>query len=227
MEFDMRRMAAPDRYKILGSTITPRPIAWITSLSTEGRVNAAPYSFFNCMGHEPPILAIGMLRHPEDRFKDTPANILATGEFVVHLVSEAVAPQMNITCIDAPPGVDELALAGLDTLPSTAVRPPRIATAPVAFECRLHTAVTTGPRQAIILGEVLVAHVRDDAILDAARHHVDTPALGLIGRMHGGGWYARTTDLFSIDRPSWQDWAPEHPEAVARARPDAASGPAD
>ena len=99
----------------------------------------------------------------------------------------------------------------------TAVRPPRIATAPVAFECRLHTAVTTGPRQAIILGEVLVAHVRDDAILDVDRHHVDTPALGLIGRMHGGGWYARTTDLFSIDRPQWSSWAPEHPESVARA----------
>lgn len=206
MEFDMRRMAAPDRYKILGSTITPRPIAWVTSLSAEGRVNAAPYSFFNCMGHEPPILAVGMLRHPEDRFKDTPANILATGEFVVHLVSEPLAQAMNLTCIDAPPGVDEIALAGLATAPSLRVAPPRLAEAPVAFECISRAAIATGPSQVLVVGEVLMAHIRDDAVIDAARCHFATERLGLVARMHGAGWYDRAgTDMFQMDRPAWAD----------------------
>ena len=92
--------------------MTPRPIAWVTTLSEDGVINAAPYSFFNVLGHEPPTLALGLLAG-KGRFKDTATNILATGEFVVNLVSEANAEAMNVTCIDAPPDIDELALAGL------------------------------------------------------------------------------------------------------------------
>ena len=205
MEFDFRQMAKPDRYKIMGSSITPRPIAWVTSLSATGERNAAPYSFFNMMGDDPPTLALGLLRGPAG-FKDTASNIRETGEFVVNLVCEAQAQAMNLTCMDAPPEVDELAAAGLETIASTAVAPPRIAGSPVSFECRTLHLIETGPAQLVVIGEVLVAHVGDAFILDAARHHVDPLAMQLIARMHGSGWYARSTDLFQMTRPTYAEW---------------------
>ena len=204
MLFDMETLEASSRYKILTATVTPRPIAWVTTLSEDGVVNAAPYSFFNVLGHEPPTLAIGLLAG-RGRFKDTATNILATGEFVVNLVSEANATAMNITCVDAPPDVDELALAGLTAVASHKIRPPRIAESPVSFECRTHASLVTGPRQTAVIGRIVCAHVDDAAVQDKERCHIDTPALQLIGRMHGSGWYARSTDLFQLDRPRWAD----------------------
>lgn len=201
MLFDMTALAADIRYKILTATVTPRPIAWVTTRSPEGVANAAPFSFFNVMGHEPPTVALGLLRHPEKGFKDTAANILSTGEFVVHLVPARMAEAMNATCVDAPPEVDELAIAGLRTVPSETVAPPRIADGPVAFECRNLASVVTGPRQLTVIGEVVCAHVSDEFVLDATRGHIDTAALGLISRMHGSGWYAHSTDLFQMVRP--------------------------
>ena len=206
MEFDLRLMAKPDRYKIMGSSITPRPIAWITSLSAAGERNCAPYSFFNMMGDNPPTIALGLLAGTGGGFKDTATNIRETGEFVVNLVCEAQAEAMNLTCMDAPPGLDELTAAGLDTLPSTAVAPPRVAGAPVSFECRTLHLLETGPGQSVVIGEVLVAHIGDAFILDPERHHLDTLAMKLIARMHGSGWYARSTDLFQMARPTYADW---------------------
>src|SRR5690606_30277683 len=116
--------------------------------------------------------------------KDTGANILATGEFVASMVAEDLAAAMNTTCIDAPPGVNEAELAGLATLPSDTVAPPRIAASPVAFECRLHQAIRLGPAEVVILARILVAHVADAQVLDAAKGMVDTPGLRLIGGMH-------------------------------------------
>ncbi|HKU09234.1 MAG TPA: flavin reductase family protein [Bradyrhizobium sp.] len=205
MLFDMEKLEAQNRYKILASTVTPRPIAWVTTLSEDGIVNAAPYSFFNALGHEPPTLALGLLAG-KGRFKDTATNILATGEFVVNLVSEGNAEAMNVTCIDAPPEIDELALAGLTPAPSHAVRPPRIAESPVSFECRVLTSLVTGPRQTIVIGRIVCAHVDDAYVEDKERCYIDTQGLRLIGRMHGSGWYARSSDLFQMDRPSWAEW---------------------
>jgi len=205
MLFDMEALEAQNRYKILASTVTPRPIAWVTTLSEGGIVNAAPYSFFNALGHEPPTLALGLLAG-KGRFKDTATNILTTGEFVVNLVSEKNAEAMNVTCIDAPPGIDELALAGLTPAPSHAVRPPRIAESPVSFECRVLTSLVTGPRQTIVIGRILRAHIDDAVVQDKDRCYIDTEGLRLIGRMHGSGWYARCTDLFQMDRPTWAEW---------------------
>ena len=122
--FDFTAMSADECYRLLASSIVPRPIAWVVSRSTAGVLNAAPYSFFNCFGGDPPVIAIGFL--PQEPIKDTPQNILDTGEFVVHLVSEDLGEVMNLTCIDAPPEVDEVALAGLETVPSTQVGPPRL-----------------------------------------------------------------------------------------------------
>jgi flavin reductase (DIM6/NTAB) family NADH-FMN oxidoreductase RutF len=207
MQFDMEQLAPELRYKILTATVTPRPIAWVTTLSPDGIVNAAPYSFFNVMGHEPPTVTIGLLRAAGTQFKDTAANILATGEFVVNLVSQAMVGAMNVTCMDAPPEVDELAAAGLEALPCAKVKPPRIGGSPVSFECRMLTSLVTSPRQTIVIGRVVHAHVADAFVTDAARCHIDTPALDLVARMHGSGWYARQTDLFQVDRRSYAEWS--------------------
>ncbi|MCJ2183189.1 flavin reductase family protein [Novosphingobium sp. 1949] len=208
MDFDFATLTPAERYKLLGSSITPRPIAWITTQSAAGLRNAAPFSFFNAMGANPPLLAIGIMQRPDGSLKDTAANILETGEFVVHLVSEAMAHAMNLTCIDAPADYDEIAMAALETEPSTQVTPPRLAGAPVAMECRLHQAIPAGT-STIVLGEVLHFHIAD-GLADPERLHVDTLGLDLVARMHGGGWYARQTDLFDMPRPRFEDWKAAH-----------------
>jgi flavin reductase (DIM6/NTAB) family NADH-FMN oxidoreductase RutF len=204
MLFDMDQLSADKRYKILTATITPRPIAWVTTKSVDGIINAAPFSFFNVMGHEPPTVAIGLLRNADGGYKDTAENILATGEFVINLVSESMADAMNATCVDAPPDVDELKLAGLHATPSSIVSPPRITGCPVSFECRNLASIVTGPRQVTVIGTVLRAHIADEFIIDSERCHIDTPSLKLVSRMHGSGWYTRSTDLFELSRPQYQ-----------------------
>jgi flavin reductase (DIM6/NTAB) family NADH-FMN oxidoreductase RutF len=206
VQFDFEAMSAMQRFEFLTGTVVPRPIALITTLSADGKLNAAPYSFFGIMGIDPPVMAFTVLPTADGRMKDTGENVLATGECVVNLVSETMAEAMNVTCIDAPPGVDEVAIAKLETAPSFKVKPPRIAASPVAFECRLHTSVPLSPSQAIIIARIVEAHVADACVVDAARHLFDTPGLRLIGAMHAARWYARTTDRFAIDRPSWADW---------------------
>lgn len=183
--------------------MTPRPIAWVTSLSADGIANAAPYSFFNVLGDDPPTIALGLLAHSETRLKDTAANIRARGEFVVNLVSEADGEAMNLTCIDAPPEVDEIALAGLTIADSVAVAPPRIASAPASFECRVLHMIETGQHQIAVIAEVVYAHVQDRYVEDAERLYIDTPAMNLLARMHGAGWYSRQTDLIQLKRPVW------------------------
>lgn len=205
MLFDMETLPQQDRYKILAASVVPRPIAWVTTRSRDGLVNAAPFSFFNAMGSDPPTVALGLLPR-EGRLKDTAANIQETAEFVVNLVSEANAEAMNVTCIDAPPEVDELELAGLTPVPSLKVAPPRIGESPVAFECRLIAAMVVGPRQTIVIGRVVAAHIDDACVLNAERCHIDTPQLRLIGRMHGSGVYVRTADRFEMQRPTWAEW---------------------
>jgi flavin reductase (DIM6/NTAB) family NADH-FMN oxidoreductase RutF len=206
MEFDVERVAPADRYELLLSTVVPRPIAVITTLSADGTPNAAPYSLFNILGHDPPIVAASVLPHPAGRFKDTGQNILTSGEFVINLVSEELADAMNVLCIDAPPGVNELHLARLETTPSTKVTPPRISISPVSLEYRLITSLSFGSNQAVVLGRVVHAHIVDRAVLDADRCLIDTPALKLIGAMHGARWYSKTSDLFAMDRPTWAQW---------------------
>lgn len=201
MDLDFGSLPARTVYNLLTSAVTPRPIAWVTTVSKEGVVNAAPYSFFNVMGHEPPTVALGLLRHQSRGTKDTAANILDTGEFVVNLVPAALAGPMNMTAADYAPDEDEIALAGLAPLASRVVRPPRIDGCPVALECASHTSIMTGPGQFVVIGRVLSMHVRDDVLLDPARGYIDAPALDLISRMHGSGWYARSTDLFQLERP--------------------------
>lgn len=201
MQFDMRSLPMEVRYKIVNSTITPRPIAWITSLSGDGVVNAAPYSFFNAVGTEPPLVVLGLLKEPRSRtLKNTATNIIDTGEFVVNLVSEGDAVRMNESSVDAPAHVSEIDYAGIETTPSIVVAPPRIATSPVSFECRKVAALDIGALQTVVIGEILMAHIGDEFITDRERVYFDTPAMKLIGRTHGNGWYVRNGDAFQMKR---------------------------
>ena len=206
MLFDFGKIPPREGYKLLVSTVTPRPIAWITSRNADGRLNAAPFSFFNAFSGDPPVVGIGIGSHEPGRPKDTRRNIRETKEFVVNLVSEDMAEAMNITAIEFEPEVNEIAEAELETIPSVHVKPPRIAASPVSMECALLQIVELGPDNALVLGRVLAMHVRDDLVIDPAKHYVDTPGLKLIGRMHGAGWYARTSDLFKMDRIPRGNW---------------------
>jgi flavin reductase (DIM6/NTAB) family NADH-FMN oxidoreductase RutF len=203
--FDFGTLPGRDRYKLLISTVVPRPIAWIVSLGLDGQLNAAPFSFFNAFSADPPVVGIGIGSHDPGRPKDTRRNILDTKQFVINLVSEDMAQAMNITAIGFEPGVSELSEAELDTRPSVQVKPPRIAGSPVAMECELMQIVEFGSDTGLVLGRVLAMHVREDLILDPARRYIDTPRMRLIGRMHANS-YTRTSDLFQMDRISRADW---------------------
>ena len=203
MQFDMRELGLGARYKIVNSTITPRPIAWVTTLGSNGVINAAPYSFFNCVGVEPPLVVLGLLKDMASRqLKDTATNIAANGEFTVNLVCEADAETMNLSSVDAPRDVSEIDYAGIATAPSTAIAPPRIATSPVSFECRKLEMLDIG-LQNVVIGEILVAHIADEFISNPEKLYLDTPGMKLIGRTHGSGWYARTSDQFALERPKF------------------------
>jgi flavin reductase (DIM6/NTAB) family NADH-FMN oxidoreductase RutF len=204
MRFDLDKTSVDVAYKLLAASVVPRPIAWTVTLDRQGRINAAPFSFFNVMGAAPPIVALGILGDPVKGFKDTARNILETGEFVVNLVPVSLAGQMNETSIDAPAGLDELALAGLTTAPSKHVRPPCIAECPVSFECMNQSSVVTGPHQALVIGRVLAIHVKDEFLKDAARGHVDTLKLDLVARTFGSG-FARIAEPFEMARPRWKN----------------------
>ena len=206
MLFDVLGTTNENVYKLLVATIGPRPIAWVTTQDVDGTVNAAPFSFFNAMSGNPPVVAIGIGGRGPGDVKDTGGNIRRTGEFVVNLVSYKLAEQMNITAIDFPKSVNELTEAQLTTAPSHHVKPPRIAEAPVSMECERLVIVDVGIDRAVILGKVVAFHIQDDCVLDKDRCYVDTPKLDLIGRMHGRGWYARTTDRFDLPRIDVADW---------------------
>ena len=205
MFFDFKEIPSKECYKLLVSTVTPRPIAWVVSQDAQGVLNAGAFSFFNVFSGDPPVVGIGIASHKPGRPKDTRVNIRETRQFVVNLVSEANAEQMNITAIEFDQEVNELEQAGLTPVPSVRVKPPRIAESPVAMECELMQIVDLG-ETGLVLGRVVAMHVREEFVLDAATHYIDTPKLRLVGRMHGRGWYARTSDLFDMPRISVGAW---------------------
>ena len=206
MLFDFAAISPREGYKLLVSTVTPRPIAWVVSQNADGQLNAAPFSFFNVLSGDPPVVGIGIGSHEPGRPKDTRRNIREARQFVVNLVSEDTAAAMNITAIEFEAGMNELAEAQLATAPSKFVKPPRIVASPVSMECELLQIVELGPHSGLVLGRVLAMHVRDDAVPDSRKHEIDTPKLKLIARMHGTGWYARTSDLFQMPRIPRAEW---------------------
>jgi flavin reductase (DIM6/NTAB) family NADH-FMN oxidoreductase RutF len=186
-------------YKLLIGSVVPRPIAFVSTVSVDGVLNLAPFSFFNAICGEPPIVCFSTaFREPR---KDTYLNIQAMGEFVVNIVSEEIAEHMNLASGEYPHGVDEFEISGLTPIASDLIRPPRVAESPVNMECRLMQILdlSTRPRGAsLIIGEVVRFHV-DDRVVDK-NFHIDPDQLHAIGRM-GGNFYSRTRDRFEMIRP--------------------------
>jgi len=205
--FDLTTLPLADTYKLLASTVTPRPIAWITTLDAGGRANAAPFSFFNVLSSDPPLFAVGFSAAPDRDGKDTLANIRANGELVINLVPYELADAMNITATNAPRGLDELVIAGLEIAPSEVVLPPRIAGSPVSIECRAFQWIEPGGSSTILIARGERMHIRHDVFLETGHLHIDTAKLNLIGRMGGAGDYARAQDGFTIPRIAWKDFS--------------------
>jgi flavin reductase (DIM6/NTAB) family NADH-FMN oxidoreductase RutF len=184
---------------ILASLVTPRPIAFVTTISPDGKINAAPFSFFNLLGAEPPILAIAPGDRDDGTPKDTARNIRLTHEFVVNLVDEAIAEAMNKCAASLPYGENELVHAGLHTCDSSVIRPPRIAESPASLECKEWGTLQIGDNR-VIVGLVKRLHLRDE-LFDAETKRVRSDKLLLIGRMASPNWYCRTRDRFEMIRP--------------------------
>ena len=207
MELNLANVERKQIYSLLCGLIAPRPIAWITSLNAAGQLDAAPFSAFNYVGMDPPIVAVGIAKKPgpDPVAKQTAQNIRSTGEFVVNVVNEAVAETMNFTAIDFPPEIKVLKIAALKTEPSLIVKVPRLAAAPASLECREVMTLEIG-RNRIVLGQVVGIHVKDEFI-DPTGHYIRAEQLHAIGRMNGLGAYVKTRDAFlQIPRVTYADW---------------------
>lgn len=201
MRLDFTQLAPRDAYAWMIGTILPRPIAWAATISADGRTNLAPFSFFQGVTSNPPTLMFVPVNTRDGAKKDTVRNIEQVPEFVINLVPFALAEQMNATAALLPYGESEFERFGIEAAPSERVRPPRVAAAPVAFECALDRIVPIGegPLAAnVIFGRILLAHVSDAALGPDGKP--DPGQLDLIGRLGGDG-YARTTERFSLKRP--------------------------
>ena len=199
MKLDFEKDLAHRAYPILASLVTPRPIALVTSLSPDGKINAAPFSFFNLLGASPPICAFAPGDRDDGTPKDTARNIRATHEFVVNLVDEAIAEAMNRCAASLPYGENELLGAGLTAAPSSIVKPPRIAEAPASLECVEWGTLQIGDNR-VIIGLIKRLHLRDE-LYDVEKRRVCADKLHTIGRMASPHWYCRTQDRFEMIRP--------------------------
>ncbi len=199
MELDLEGEHADRSYAMLASLITPRPIAWVTTLSRDGKLNAAPFSFFNALGANPPIVGFCPGDRDDGEPKDTARNIRETHEFVVNVVDEETAEAMNKTAASLPYGANELAAAGLTTHPSSSVKPPRIAESPASFECKEWGTLQIGGNR-LIIGLVRRVQVRDE-LIDPKTLRIRSEKFHVVGRMASPHWYCRTRDRFEMIRP--------------------------
>ena len=199
MELDLEGKHADRAYAILASLVIPRPIAWVTTLSPAGKINAAPFSFFNVLGANPPIVGFCPGDRDNGEPKDTARNVRVTHEFVVNLVDENVAGAMNKTAASIPYGENELKLAGLTAAASSVVRAPRIAESPASLECVEWGTLQIGDNR-LIIGLVKRVHVRDE-LFDPDTLRIRSEAFHVIGRMASPNWYCRTGDRFEMKRP--------------------------
>jgi flavin reductase (DIM6/NTAB) family NADH-FMN oxidoreductase RutF len=193
-------------YKLLIGCIVPRPIAWVSTVGADGVNNVAPFSFFMGVCNDPPTLAfsVGPRRRESTTepagTKDTVRNLEATGDFVVNVVDDALAAQMNLTSGEYPPEVDEFKVAGLTAVPGVKVRAPRVLEAPISMECRVAQIVRVGRGpHSLVLGEIVHFHIRDD-LYDRRAGRVDMQRLKPVGRL-AGEMYAHVHDLFEMKRP--------------------------
>ena len=199
MELDLEGDFADRAYPILASLVLPRPIALITSLSPQGKINAAPFSFFNVLGASPPIVGVAPGDRDDGTPKDTALNIRSIHQFVVNLVDEGLAEAMNRCAASLPYGQNELESAGLHSAPSSVVKPPRIVESPVSLECVEWGTLQIGDNR-LVIGLVKRLHLRDE-LFDAEKQRIHSDRLFLIGRMASPHWYCRTRDRFEMIRP--------------------------
>ncbi len=204
MELDPAELSVAERYKLLIGAVVPRPIAFVSTVSPDGRPNLAPFSFFNAVGSDPMTMLFCPANNPDGSEKDTLANAKpvdegGTGQFVVNIAAEAYRRQVAGAAEALTRGQSEFALVGLTEAPSVAVRPPRVAESPVCFECETEQVIRTNPGSPsggnIVIGRVVHVFVRDGVVNE--RMHVDPDALGAIGRM-GGRSYCSTRDRFEM-----------------------------
>lgn len=198
MELDLEKEFADRAYPILASLVTPRPIALVTTINEDGQVNAAPFSFFNLMGANPPICAFAPGDRDDGTPKDTARNVRSLHEFVVNLVDESIAEAMNQCAASLPFGENELTRASLTTAPSSVVKPPRIAEAPASLECTEWGTLQIGGNR-MVIGLIKRVHLRDE-LFDPEKRRVRTEKLLTIGRMASPHWYCKTSERFEMIR---------------------------
>ena len=199
MELDLEGKHVDRAYAILAGLVTPRPIALVTTLSPDGKVNAAPFSFFNVLGAEPPIVGLAPGDRDDGTPKDTALNIRLTHEFVVNLVDEGIAEAMNQCAASLAYGENELTQAGLSSIASSVVKPPRIVEAPASLECVEWGTLQIGGNR-LVIGVVKRVHVRDECF-DPQTLRIRPEHYHPIGRMAAPHWYCRTRDRFEMIRP--------------------------
>ncbi|MGA8944057.1 MAG: flavin reductase family protein [Thermoactinomyces sp.] len=207
MQIDPGTQTKKENYKLLIGSILPRPIAFITSVSSSGVVNAAPFSFFNVIGTEPPLVGLSCIRKEDGRMKDTARNIVEQREFVVQVVSEDIVSLVNETAVDFPPEQSEAERVGFHLVPSSVIQVPRIKETKIQMECRLFQHLPLGgakdrPNADFFIGEIVCFHLDDELYLSG---RVDTETLRPVGRM-AGTTYVRRGKMFSIPRLSYHEW---------------------
>ena len=201
MQIDPEKLGVRDVYGMLVRAITPRPIAWVSTVSDEGVANLAPYSFFNGVCAKPPTVVFSPVNRRDGSKKDTIINIESNKQFVINMVPFSLAEKMNQTSAEYDFEVNEFSQAGLTEAASEKVKPPRVAESPIQLECELNQIVHVGEGPAaanLVIGTILLMHV-DDSVLDDDGN-ICSAKVDLVGRM-GGSSYCRTTERFDLDRP--------------------------
>jgi len=193
-----------ERHRLLTGAIGPRPICWASTISEDGKMNLAPYSFFNVFSEDPPLLILGLQNKADGSSKDTARNIMDTGEFVVNLIDRQMAEAMNNCAVDFPPEVSEFDVTGMNRAPCKMVDVKRIAEAPVALECRQTFTIKLNRNRDICFGEVVYMHVRDD-IIDAKTRRINIENYEIVARLFAD-YYAGITDPFALQRIDMPEW---------------------
>lgn len=208
-ELPAASLSARDRYRLMTDLIAPRPIAWVSTVSSRGVANLAPFSYFQGVCSDPPTIVLGIAWLPGGRPKDTLANILETRELTINHVGEPLVASMNATAAELPPEVSEWQACGVEATAAERVAPARVARAIAGFECRLHHAIPLGrtklgtPSSTLVIAEILHVWVHEGLLQRDGRGHllpIDPAALQAVGRL-GGIAYATTAGLFELPRP--------------------------
>lgn len=208
LDVDPNDIERRERYKLICGLVVPRPVALVTTVSKDGIVNAAPFSFFNVFSEEPPVAILGINAQADGSNKDTMRNISETGEYVIHLVSDDLGDAMNICAVNFPPDVSEIDKAGFSLKPSRSVAPPTIVEAPVALETKLMQVIPVSPTRNVVLGKIVRFKARPE-IVDTEKLYVDIHKYRPIARLFGN-LYARLGEVFEMKRQTHSEWQETH-----------------